>query len=233
MFMKIQIDFSEVTEINNSNTDTFYLDVLTNTHIAHLYKMNKEIDLYFFEEFYMARKELKGKEYYVNELDKIIKYIDDMNLASGKRLNTQGLIDKKNEILELLDFKMISFIDIRRIQLIIKNMNSNDRHINFGPLKTVKIEILSQLPRIENTIKVIKHYNILDGKAIPVPMDNYFNLMRPKSGNNIYLSIESNKCRRVYKGCKVGPRVGEGFEYTFVKGKNKWKFEKAKSIWIS
>jgi hypothetical protein len=95
--MKIQIDFSEVTEINNSNTDTFYLDVLTNTHIAHLYKMNKEIDLYFFEEFYMARKELKGKEYYVNELDKIIKYIDDMNLASGKRLNTQGLIDKKTK----------------------------------------------------------------------------------------------------------------------------------------
>jgi hypothetical protein len=181
----------------------------------------------------MARNELKGKKYYVNELDKIIKYIDDMNLASGKRLNTQELIDKKNEILELLDFKMISFIDIRRIQLIIKNMNSNDRHINFGPLKTVKIEILSQLPRIENTIKVIKHYNIFDGKAVPVPMDNYISLMRPKSGNNIYLTTESNKYRRVYKGRKVGPRVGEGFEYTFVKGKNKWKFEKAKSIWIS
>ena len=52
MFMKIQIDFSEVTEINNSKTDTFYLDVLTNTNIAHLYKMNKVIDLYFLKSFY-------------------------------------------------------------------------------------------------------------------------------------------------------------------------------------
>jgi len=43
--MKTKIDFSEVLEINNSNEDTFYLDVLTNSHIVHLYKMNKEIDL--------------------------------------------------------------------------------------------------------------------------------------------------------------------------------------------
>lgn len=63
--------------------------------MVHLYKMNKEIDFYFFEEFYMERKDLNDKEYYANELDKIIKYIDYMNLASGKRLNTQELIDKK------------------------------------------------------------------------------------------------------------------------------------------
>lgn len=231
--MNPKIDFSDVIEINDSNSDTFYLDVLTNSHIVHLYEMNKEIDLYFFEEYYLERKELKDKEYYANELAKIIEYIDDINLASGKRLNTQELIDKKNEILELLDFELISFIDIRRIQLKIKSMNSNARDINFGPLKTVKIEILSQLPRIENTINVIKHYKIIDGKAILVPMDNHISLMRPKSGNNIYLTTESNNYRRVYKGCKVGPRVGEGFEYTFVKGKNKWELEKAQSIWIS
>jgi hypothetical protein len=231
--MNPKIDFSDVIEINDSNSDTFYLDVLTNSQIVHLYEMNKEIDLYFFEEFYLERKELKDKEYYANELVKIIEYIDDMNLASGKRLNTQELIDKKNEILELLDFELISFIDIRRIQLKIKSMNSNARDINFGPLKTVKIEILSQLPRIENTIKVVKHYKIIDGKAILVPMDNDISLMRPKSGNNIFLTTESNNYRRVYKGCKVGPRVGEGFEYTFVKVKNKWELEKAQSIWIS
>ncbi len=231
--MNTKIDFSEVIEINDSNTDTFYLDVLTNSHFVHLYKINKGIDLYFFEEFYLERKKLKDKEYYANELDKIIEYIDDMNLSSGKRLNTQELFDKKNEILELLDFELISFIDIRKIQLKIKSMNSNDININFGPLKSVKKEILSQLPRIENTIKVKKHYKIIDGKAILVPLDNDISLMRPKSGNNIYLTTESNKCRKVYKGCKVGPRVGEGFEYTFVKGKNKWKLEKSQSIWIS
>ena len=118
--MNPKIDFSDVIEINDSNSDTFYLDVLTNSHIVHLYEMNKEIDLYFFEEFYLERKEMKDKEYYANELIKIIEYIDDMNLASGKRLNTQELIDKKNEILELLDFELISYIDIRRIQLKIK-----------------------------------------------------------------------------------------------------------------
>ncbi|CAN1537510.1 hypothetical protein MCEGE10_01625 [Flavobacteriaceae bacterium] len=156
--MKIQIDFSEVTEINNDNNDGFYRDVLNNSHMVHLYKMNKEIDLYFFEEFYMERKDLNDKEYYANELDKIIKYIDDMNLASGKRLNTQELIDKKNELLSELDFEFISHKKILKIQGIIKKMVSNDKHVNFGPLKTVKVDILSQLPRILDTMKVTKHY---------------------------------------------------------------------------
>jgi hypothetical protein len=167
-------------------------------------------------------------------VSKLSKDLEKLHLDNLERKELLiKLIDKKNEILELLDFELISFIDIRRIQLKIKSMNSNARDINFGPLKTIKIEILSQLPRIENTIKVVKHYKIIDGKAILVPMDNDISLMRPKSGNNIYLTTESNNYRRVYKGCKVGPRVGEGFEYTFVKVKNKWELEKAQSIWIS
>ena len=230
--MKTKIDFSEVLEINNSNEDTFYLDVLTNSHVAHLYKMNKEIDIYFFEEFYMARKVLKNKEYYTNELDKIIKYIDEMNLACGKKLNTQELIDLKNEIVSILDLELISHKKILRIQGIIKKMKSNDKHINFGPLKTVKIEVLSQLPRIEHTIKVTKHYKIIDRKVIPVPMDNFISLRRPICDNNIYLTTEFEKFRRVYKGYRLGPRAGEGVEFIFVKGKNKWKIEKAQSIWI-
>lgn len=230
--MKTKIDFSEVLEINNSNEDTFYLDVLTNSHVAHLYKLNKEIDIYFFEEFYMARKVLKNKEYYTNELDKIIKYIDEMNLACGKKLNTQELIDQKNEIVSILDLELISHKKILRIQGIIKKMKSNDKHINFGPLKTVKIEVLSQLPRIEHTIKVTKHYKIIDRKVIPVPMDNFISLRRPICDNNIYLTTEFEKFRRVYKGYRLGPRAGEGVEFIFVKGKNKWKIEKAQSIWI-
>ena len=230
--MKTKIDFSEVLEINNSNEDTFYLDVLTNSHIVHLYKMNKEIDLYFFEEFYMARKALKEKQYYANELDKIIKYIDEMNLACGKKLNTLELINQKNEIVLILDLEFISHKKILRIQRIIKKMVSNDKHVNFGPLKNVKVEILSQIPRILDTIKVTKHYKIIDGKAIPVPMDNFISLRRPVCDNNIYITTEEEKCRRVYKGYRLGPRAGEGVEFIFVKGKNKWKIEKAQSIWI-
>jgi hypothetical protein len=230
--MKPKIDFSEVTEINNDNNDGFYRDVLNNSHMVHLYKMNKEIDLYFFEEFYMERKDLNDKEYYANELDKIIKYIDDMNLASGKRLNTQELIDKKNELLSELDFEFISHKKILKIQGIIKKMVSNDKHVNFGPLKTVKVDILSQLPRILDTMKVTKHYKIIEHKAIPVPMDDFIILRRPKSGNNIYLTTESSKSRRVYKGYKFSPRAGEGVEFIFEKGKNKWKIEKVQSIWI-
>lgn len=40
-------------------------------------------------------------------------------------------------------------------------MVSNDMHVNFGLLKTVKVEILSQLPRILDTMKVTKHYKII------------------------------------------------------------------------
>jgi hypothetical protein len=111
-------------------------------------------------------------------------------------------------------------------------MKSNDKHINFGPLKTVKIEVLSQLPRIEHTIKVTKHYKIIDRKVIPVPMDNFISLRRPICDNNIYITTDAEKCRRVYKGYRLGPRAGEGVEFIFVKGKNKWKIEKAQSIWI-
>jgi hypothetical protein len=230
--MKTKIDFSEVSEINNFNKDTFFLDVLTNSHIADLYKMNKEIDLYFFEEFYMARKELKDKEYYVNELDKIIKYIAEMNFACGKKLNTHELIDKKNEILSILDLEFISHKKILRIQGVIKKMVSNDKHINFGPLKNVKVEILSQIPRILDTMKVTKHYKIIDGKAIPVPMNNFISLRRPLCDNNIYITTDAEKCRRVYKGYRLGPRAGEGVEFIFSKGENNWKIEKAQSIWI-
>jgi len=230
--MRTKIDFSEVLEINNSNEDTFYLDVLTNSHIVHLYKMNKEIDLYFFEEFYMARKALKEKQYYANELDKIIKYIDEMNFACGKKLNTQELIDKKNEILSILDLEFISHKKILRIRGIIKKMVSNDKHVNFGPLNNIKVEILSQIPRILDTMKVTKHYKIIDGKAIPVPMNNFISLRRPICDNNIYITTQDEKCRRVYKGYRLGPRAGEGVEFIFSKGKNKWKIEKAQSIWI-
>jgi hypothetical protein len=230
--MKPKIDFSEVSEINNFNKDTFYLDVLTNSHIATLYKMNKEIDLYFFEEFYMARKVLKDKEYYVNELDKIIKYIDEMNLACGKKLNTQELIDQKNEIESILDLEFISHKKILRIQRIIKKMVSNDKHVNFGPLKNVKEDILSQIPRILDTMKVTKHYKIIDGKAIPVPMDDFISLRRPICDTNIYITTEEEKCRRVYKGYRLGPRAGEGVEFIFSKDKNNWKIERAQSIWI-
>jgi hypothetical protein len=230
--MKTKIDFSEVSEINNSNENTFYLDVLTNSHISNLYKMNKEIDLYFFEEFYMERKVLKDNEYFANELDKIIKYIDEMNLACGKKLNTQELIDKKNEIVSILDLEFISHKKILRIRGIIKKMVSNDKHVNFGPLNNIKVEILSQIPRILDTMKVTKHYKIIDGKAIPVPMNNFISLRRPICDNNIYITTQEEKCRRVYKGYRLGPRAGEGVEFIFSKGKNKWKIEKAQSIWI-
>lgn len=231
--MNNPIDFSEVTEISNSNTDTFYLDVLTNSQIKTIFGLNREIDLYFFEEFYIKRNELIDKVNFKTELDNIIACIDKMNLASGKESNTQELIDKKNEILELLDFEFISFIDIRRIHKKIKNMNSIDKFAKTEALKTFKINAMSQLPIIDNTIKVIKHYKIRDGKAILVPMEEYISLKRPKPDNNIYITTESTRSRRVYIGSKVAPRVGKGFEYTFVKVKNKWKIEKAQSIWIS
>ena len=231
--MKTNIDFSHVLEINNSNSDTFYLDVLTNSRFETLYKLNTVIDLYFFEEFYMARKELKNKEYFAYELDKIIKYIDDMNLACSKKLNTKELIDQKNEILALLDFEFISHKNILKIQGKIKNMRSNDKHINFGPLKNVKVEILSQIPRILDTMKVTKHYKITDGKAIPVPMDDFISLRRPICDNNIYITTEEEKCRRVYQGYRLGPRAGEGFEFIFVKANKKWVIQNLQSIWIS
>lgn len=230
--MKTKIDFSEVVEINNSIEDTFYLDVLTNSKIAHLYKLNKEIDLYFFEEFYMARKVLNEKQYYANELDKIIKYIDEMNFACGKKLNTLELIDYRDELLSELDFEFISHKSLLKIRGIIKKMRSNDKHVNFGPLNTVKVDILSQIPIIKDTIKVTKHYKIVDGIAIPVSMDNFISLRRPVSDNNIYITTEEKKCRRVYKGYRLGRRAGEGVEFIFVKGKDKWEIEKAKSIWI-
>ena len=232
--MKTNIDFSHVLEINNSNSDTFYLDVLTNSRFETLYKLNTVIDLYFFEEFYMARKELKNKEYFAYELDKIIKYIDDMNLASSKKLNTKELIDQKNEILALLDFEFISHKNILKIQGKIKNMRSNDKHINFGPLKNVKVEILSQIPRILDTMKVTKHYKIIDGKAFPVQMEDFISLRRPKCENNIYLpTTTSEKFRRVYKGYRLSPRAGEGFEFIFVKANKKWVIQNLQSIWIS
>ena len=50
--MKIQIDFSEVTEISKEYNDGFYIDVLTNSHIKSLNKLDKVIDLYFLKSFY-------------------------------------------------------------------------------------------------------------------------------------------------------------------------------------
>jgi hypothetical protein len=228
--MKPKIDFSEV---NSSNKDTFYLDVLTNSRIKTIFGLDREIDLYFFEEFYIQRNELIDKVYFEKELDNIITCIDNMSVASGKETNTQELIDKKNEILELLDFEFISFIDIRRIHKKIKTMNSIDKLANIGALKTIKINAISQLPIIHNTIKVIKHYKIIDGKAIPVPMEEYISLKRPKSGNNIYITTALNNARRVYIGFYYGPRAGIGYEYTFEKTNNKWAIQNKKLNWIS
>lgn len=230
---KINIDFSEVTEINNSNNDSFYLDVLNDSFSKSLYKLNKEIDLYFFEEFYMERKELRNNEFYSIELDRIIKYIDDVNIAGHKNNNKMELIEQKNEILTLLDIEFISHNNIAKIQGKIKRMKTNDKKINFGPLNSIKLEILSQLPRIENTIKVIKHYKIIDGKAIHVPLDNFISLKRPKFDNNIYLPVTTDISRRVYKGYRLGPRAGEGFEFLYVELNKKWVIQTSKSIWIS
>ena len=232
MFMEIQIDFSEVTEIN-SNMDTFYCDVLTNSKIKTIFGLDREIDLYFFEEFYIKRNELIDKIYFETELDNIITYIDNISLVSGKEINKKELIDKKNEILKLLDSEFISFIDIRRIHKKIKQMNSYDKQANIEPLKTIKINVISKLPRIENTIKVIKHYKIRDGKAVLVTMEEYISLKRPKSGNNIYITTALNNSRRVYTGFYCGPRAGIGYEYTFVKINNKWDIENKKLNYIS
>ena len=105
--MNNTIDFSEVTEVNNFNTDTFYFDVLTNSQIKTIFGLDSEIDLYFFEEFYIKRNELIDKIYFETELDNIITYIDNMSIVSGKEINTKELIDKKNEILKLLDSEFI------------------------------------------------------------------------------------------------------------------------------
>ena len=233
--IKNAIDFSEVIEIKDAeNTnDTFYLDVLTNNQVEPLYKLKFEIDLYFFEELQFARKELKDKEYFTNELNNIIKYIDDMNLASGKELNTHDLIAQKNEILAMLNFDFILNSDIRRIQKIITNMTAGDKFINSKLLKAVKTEILNQFPKIENSIKIIKHYKIKDNKALPVPMENRISLKRPKPGNNIYLSVSKQNSRRVYNGYKIGPNIGKGHEFIFVKTNKKWVIQSSRMIWIS
>ena len=99
-------------------------------------------------------------------------------------------------------------------------MKSKNKKINFESLNAYKTEFLSQFPKIDYTIRVIAHYNIIDGKALPVPMDSFINLKRVNSGNNIYLPNTTEKNRRVYQGFKMGPRAGQGLEFTFI-NKNK------------
>lgn len=231
--MKTNIDFSEVSELKNGNKDTFYLDVLTNSHIKARYNFENTIDLYFFEEFQIARKDLNSKEYYERELDKIIQHIDDINIAGGYELNTEELIEQKNEMLAILEFEFISHRSILRIQKKIRQLKSMNKKINFESLNAYKTEFLSQFPKIDYTIRVIAHYNIIDGKALPVTMDSFNNLKRVNSGNNIYLPNTTEKNRRVYQGFKMAPRAGQGLEFTFIYKNKKWVVQNSKMTWIS
>ena len=228
----VVIDYSNVDEIIKTSNCSFYIDVLNNSICKGLYKLNKEIDLYFFEEYKMKRNELKNNEYFTNELDKIISYINELNTTLGKKGSTKQLIHEKNEIVAMLDCDAISFINLIRIQRKIIKMNSNDKNRNHEQLKKVKTEILSQFPKIEHTIKVVKHYKIINGAAIIVPMDDYISLKRPIHDNNIYLCKSNEKIRSVYVNYKLGPRAGEGFELTFTRINNKWVIKNSKSTWL-
>ena len=112
-------------------------------------------------------------------------------------------------------------------------MKSKDKKINFESLNAYKTEVLIQFPKIDYTIRVIAQYNIIDGKALPVPMDSFINLKRAKSGNNIYLPSTTEKTRRVYQGFKIGPRAGQGLEFTFINKNKKWVVQNSKMTWIS